>query len=183
MIPPTSGGLFKLQALHSHDASGAGTMALLDEGLAEGRVRYLATSGLHCCSFWVGQKQRDEFGLNQELQDCWEWSMMLRMIYDAACSTWHGIFFFFLIKIRLYAKSLQSCLTLCNSMDCRSLAPLSMRFSTQEYWSELSCPLPGDLPNPEIKSHLLCLLHWHVGSLPLAPPGKLKLKYTWFIMC
>ena len=63
-----------------------------------------------------------------------------------------GSFFFFLIKIRLYAKSPQSCLTLCNSMDCRSLAPLSMRFSTQEYWSELSRPLPGDLPNPEIKS-------------------------------
>ena len=25
-------------------------------------------------------------------------------------------------------------------------APLSMRFSRQEYWSELPCPLPGDLP-------------------------------------
>ena len=25
-------------------------------------------------------------------------------------------------------------------------APLSMRFSRQEYWSGLSCPLPGDLP-------------------------------------
>ena len=30
-------------------------------------------------------------------------------------------------------------------------APLSMAFSRQEYWSGLSCPLPGDLPNPEIK--------------------------------
>ena len=25
-------------------------------------------------------------------------------------------------------------------------APLSMRFSRQEYWSGLSCPFPGDLP-------------------------------------
>ena len=30
-------------------------------------------------------------------------------------------------------------------------APLSMGFSKQEYWSELSCPLPRVLPNPEIK--------------------------------
>ena len=30
-------------------------------------------------------------------------------------------------------------------------APLSMGFSRQEYWSGLPCPLPGDLPNPEIE--------------------------------
>ena len=30
-------------------------------------------------------------------------------------------------------------------------APLSMRFSWQEYWSELPCPPPGDLPNAGIK--------------------------------
>ena len=30
-------------------------------------------------------------------------------------------------------------------------APLSMEFSRQEYWSGLSFPSPGDLPNPGIK--------------------------------
>ena len=30
-------------------------------------------------------------------------------------------------------------------------APLSMGFSTQEYWSGLSCLPPGDLRNPGIK--------------------------------
>ena len=30
-------------------------------------------------------------------------------------------------------------------------APLSMGFSSQEYWSGLSCPPPGDLPNSGIK--------------------------------
>ena len=30
-------------------------------------------------------------------------------------------------------------------------APLSMEFSRQGYWDGLSCPLPGDLPNPGIK--------------------------------
>ena len=32
-----------------------------------------------------------------------------------------------------------------------SQAPLSMGFSRQEYWSGLSCPIPGDLPDPGIK--------------------------------
>ena len=30
-------------------------------------------------------------------------------------------------------------------------APLPMKFSRQEYWSGLPCPLPGDLPNSGIK--------------------------------
>ena len=30
-------------------------------------------------------------------------------------------------------------------------APLSMRFSWQEYWSGLPCPSPGDLPNPGVE--------------------------------
>ena len=51
-------------------------------------------------------------------------------------------------------------------------ASLSMRFSKQEHWSGLPFPSPGDLPDPGIKPTSLCLLHWQVGSLPLAPPGK-----------
>ena len=31
------------------------------------------------------------------------------------------------------------------------LAPLSMAFSRQKYWSGLPCPPPGDLPNPGIR--------------------------------
>ena len=50
--------------------------------------------------------------------------------------------------------------------------PLSMGFSKQEYWNELSCPPPGDLPDQGSNPHLLCLLHWQVGSLPLVLPGK-----------
>ena len=47
-----------------------------------------------------------------------------------------------------------------------------MGFSRQEHWSGLPCPPPGDLPNPEIKPHLFCLLHWQSGSLLLVPPGE-----------
>ena len=30
-------------------------------------------------------------------------------------------------------------------------APLSMEFSKQEYWSKMSCPTPGNIPDPGIK--------------------------------
>ena len=52
-------------------------------------------------------------------------------------------------------------------------APLSMGFSRQGYWSGLLlCLPPGDLPNLGIETEVLMSLHWQVGSLPLAPPGK-----------
>ena len=36
-------------------------------------------------------------------------------------------------------------------------ASLSMRFSKQEYWSELTFPTPGDLPNPGIEPRSLMI--------------------------
>ena len=36
----------------------------------------------------------------------------------------------------------------CNPMDCRPQAPLSMEFPRQEYWSGWPFLSPGDLPNP-----------------------------------
>ena len=48
-------------------------------------------------------------------------------------------------------------------------APLSMGFSRQEYWSGLSFPPPGDLPNPEIKPTSAALAG---GFLTTEPPGK-----------
>ena len=51
-------------------------------------------------------------------------------------------------------------------------APLCMGFSRQEFWSELPCTSPEDLPNPGIQPPSLCLLLWQEGSLPLTPPGK-----------
>ena len=49
------------------------------------------------------------------------------------------------------AKSLQSCLTLCDPWTVAHQAPLSMGFSRQEYWSGLPFPSPGDLPFPGMK--------------------------------
>ena len=46
----------------------------------------------------------------------------------------------------VHAKSLQTCLTLCDPMDHQ--APLSSR---HEYWSRLPCPPLGDLSSPGIE--------------------------------
>ena len=43
-------------------------------------------------------------------------------------------------------------------------APLSMKFSRQEYWSRLHCSSPEDLPHPGIELQ--------ADSLPSEPPGK-----------
>ena len=51
----------------------------------------------------------------------------------------------------LAAKSLQSCLALCDPIDYALQASLSMGFSRQEYWSGLPFPPPGDLPHPGIE--------------------------------
>ena len=48
-------------------------------------------------------------------------------------------------------------------------APLSMRFSKQEYWSGLLYPPPGDLPNPGIKPRPPALAG---GFFTNEPPGK-----------
>ena len=53
---------------------------------------------------------------------------------------------------RVHTKLLQSCLTLCNLMDCSPQAPLSMGFSRQEYWSGVPCPPPGELPDPGMET-------------------------------
>ena len=72
-------------------------------------------------------------------------------------------------------KVAQSCLTLCDHMDCiahqdtENSSPLSMEFSRQEYWSGLPFPPPGDLPNPGIKLRSPKL---QVDSLPSEPSGK-----------
>ena len=43
-----------------------------------------------------------------------------------------------------------------------------MRFSSQEYWSGLPFPPPGDLPDPKIES----ASHCQVDSLPLSHQGS-----------
>jgi len=50
-------------------------------------------------------------------------------------------------------------------------ALLPMEFFRQEYWTGLSFPSPGDLPNPEIEPGPPIL---QVDILPSEPPEKLN---------
>ena len=54
-------------------------------------------------------------------------------------------------------------------------APLSMEFSRQEYWSGLSFPSPGDLPNPGIEPGSPTL---QADALSSEPQGKPILGFT-----
>ena len=53
------------------------------------------------------------------------------------------------------------------AVNCQ--APLSVRFSRQEYWSGLPFPSPGDLPQPRIK---LTSPSFQVDSLLLSHQGS-----------
>ena len=63
----------------------------------------------------------------------------------------------------------QSCLTLCDPMDCSPPTPPSMGFSRQEYWSGLPFPSPGDLPDPGIEPRSPTS---RADALTSEPPGK-----------
>ena len=52
-------------------------------------------------------------------------------------------------------------------MDCRPPKLLVLGFSRQEYWSELPCPPPGDLPDPGIKPTVPALAgRFFMAALP-----------------
>ena len=78
------------------------------------------------------------------------------------------------------AKSFQSCLTLCDLMDCSppgSFVHGILQARILE-WVAMASPPPGDLRDPGIEPTSPCLLYWQVGSLPLMPPGKPAVPLT-----
>ena len=70
------------------------------------------------------------------------------------------------------AKSPQLRLILCNPMDC-SPPGTSVLWASPGKNTGVGCHalLQGIFPTQGANPCLLCLLHWQVGSLPLAPPG------------
>ena len=87
------------------------------------------------------------------------------------------------IIYKTYEMQLKQCL--CCAVLSRSVVPDSLQphglqpawllcpwgFSSQEYWSGLPCPPPGDLPNPGIKPRSPML---QADSSLSEPPGNLK---------
>ena len=72
-------------------------------------------------------------------------------------------------KMKVKVLVAQSCLTLCDFMDCSHQATLSVELSRLEYWSVQPFPSPGDLSDPGIKPKFPAL---QVDSLPSEKPGK-----------
>ena len=77
------------------------------------------------------------------------------------------------IVVTWCVKSHQSCMTLCNPMDC-SPPGSSVHGDFPGKNTAVGCHalLQGIFPTQGSNLRLLCLLHWQAGSLPLAPPGK-----------
>ena len=68
----------------------------------------------------------------------------------------------------------QSCPTLCNPTDCSLPVSSVCGISSQEYWSGLPFPPPGDLPNPGIKPGCPAL---QADSLPSESPGPRRRQF------
>ena len=68
----------------------------------------------------------------------------------------------------------------CSPMDCSPQAPLSMKFSRQEYWSGLPFPSPGDLPGikPLSPGSLASACWFSTSSTVLANPGRRTSDWT-----
>ena len=78
------------------------------------------------------------------------------------------------VSATLHTKSFQWCRTLCDPVDC-SPSGSSVHVDSPGKNNGVGCHAllqrifrPRDRTNP----HLLCLLHWQAGSLPLVPPGE-----------
>ena len=65
---------------------------------------------------------------------------------------------------RKESEATQSCLTLCDPMDCSLVG-----FSRQEYWSGLPFPSSQDLPEPRIEAESLAFAGRFFTTMP---PGK-----------
>ena len=71
----------------------------------------------------------------------------------------------------MHAKSLSLVRLSATSWTVACQAPLFMRFSRQEYWSELPCPPPGHLPDPGIEPTSL--------TFPALAGGFFTTSTTW----
>ena len=80
-----------------------------------------------------------------------------------------------------HAKPLQSCLTMCDPMDC-SLSGSSVCGILQAKILEwVAMPSSKGSYRPRDRTWVSCLLHWQTVSLLPAPPGKLHSYYRGFI--
>ena len=78
-----------------------------------------------------------------------------------------------LLRGRQYcAKSLQSCLTLCDSMGCSPPGSSIRGIPRREYRTGVPCLPPGGLPHPGVEPTSLLSLALAGGFFITKPPGK-----------
>ena len=78
-----------------------------------------------------------------DLMNCYHQQQMLAVVFPEAADPLH-------FWEHTHTGCSQSCLTLCDLMDF-SPPGSSVEYSSQEYWSGLPFPPPGDIPDPGIK--------------------------------
>ena len=71
--------------------------------------------------------------------------------------------------VRVWAHAAQSCLTLCDLMDCNPPGSSIHGFSRQEYWSGLPRPPPRGSSRPRDRTRISCTAS---RFLIAEPPGK-----------
>ena len=76
------------------------------------------------------------------------------------------------LGVFICAKLLQSCLTLCDPMDCSPPGSSVHGILQARILEWLPCSPPGDLPDPEIEPASPVSAALQVDSLPAEPQGK-----------
>ena len=72
----------------------------------------------------------------------------------------------------MHTKSFQSWPTLRNPMDCSPPGSSVHGLLQARVLEWVAMYFSRGSSRPRNQTHVSCLLHWQVGSLPLAPPGK-----------
>ena len=78
------------------------------------------------------------------------------------------------MKAKKESEVSQSCLTLCDPMDCSLSGYSTYGIFQAKYWSGLPFPSPGDLPHPGIEPRSPAL---QADALRSEPPGKLRTSW------
>ena len=85
---------------------------------------------------------------------------------------------FIVLSLKVKVKLLSHAQLFATRWTLACLAPLSMGFPVQEYWSRLPFPPPGDLPDPGIDLKSPAYPAVAGGFFTTEPPGKHSIVYA-----
>ena len=116
---------------------------------------------------------------NHQVNPLWTWCMMEKYIFEPP--KWRDCVLLQYNLACVCAQPLSHVQRFATPGTAAHRGPLSMEFSRQEYWSELSFPSPGDLPDSGIGSASLAPSALAGKFLTTVTPGKPKQSsLSWF---